>query len=596
MSARFLLVRLILPLTALLLVSVLAFSQKSSPPPRTTTSAGAEQWDCVQHSNEFDQTLRSTLAADEGTVEFRAETTLIQVPVVVTDKNGNHIRGLTKDDFHITENGKEQKISTFEELVASTNRIATAPTQPDEYSNLAVSLSAQQPHAVSVIVIDTINTPFLDQVRGRHALIKYLADNIDTRQILALMVITSRGVYVVQGLTGDPQLLLQVLRKVSGEIPQSVDTPVDIQANAAFGEIPHQIDSSNSTNLSDMRAAVQALQDYTDTVAAQFQQARAIEMTMHGFLGIAWALSGVPGRKSIIWCTSGFPFVLSAPDVVPGIFGPLYERTINALIDNQISVYPVDVRGIMTTGEGEARQAGSISAQQMNNRTWLLWDTYHSLDEFADMTGGTAFYNTNDLSGSFKSAADDSSSYYLVGYYLDTKDNHAGWRQQKVKVNKKGVEIHARKGFFITKATVQPDFMRDYELQTALTNPVDATGVPVSLKWTDISGEGAKKKAGFVVEIPPNGVSIEGGQGSRLKLDLAVSAYRTNSKDDKPVVTIGQNVNTPVTPEQLATVRSKGIAINQNLEIAPGQYIVRLVVRDSATGKIGSVTAPLTVN
>ncbi len=132
MSPRFLLVRLILPLAALLLVSVLAFSQKPSPPPKTPTSASGGLWDSVLHSNEFNQTLNFNLAEDEGTVEFRTQTTLIQVPVVVTDKNGNHIRGLTKDDFHITENGKEQKISTFEELVASNNKIAPAPTQPDE--------------------------------------------------------------------------------------------------------------------------------------------------------------------------------------------------------------------------------------------------------------------------------------------------------------------------------------------------------------------------------------------------------------------------------------------------------------------------------
>jgi hypothetical protein len=62
------------------------------------------------------------------------------------------------------------------------------------------------------------------------------------------------------------------------------------------------------------------------------------------------------------------------------------------------------------------------------------------------------------------------------------------------------------------------------------------------------------------------------------------------------VLTQGQTVDTAVTPQQLAMVRVKGITISRNLEIGPGQYSVRLVVRDSATGKIGSVTAPLTVN
>jgi VWFA-related protein len=603
----------VLLFTGFTLASICASAQRPGSGPNTS-NAGAANWDSVEHSNTFNEVSKPTTAEDEGKVKYRSETTLIQVPVVITDKSGNHVHGLMKDNFHVTENGREQKIATFEEFVASTTKLTPAPTQPGEYSNLAVSPSAKEPRAVTVIAIDTVNTPFLDQALGRHALIKYLADNIDTSQTLALVLITSRGVHVVQGLTGDPQVLLQALKKVSGEIPQSVDTSVDIQANAVLGNIPQQnsavVAASNTNSLTAVLAAVQVVQDYADTQAAQFQQARAIDMTMHGFLGIAWALSGVPGRKSIIWCTSGFPFVLNAPDVVPGNLGPLYERTVNALLDGQISVYPVDVRGIMTRGEGDVtpgpvgdlghgisgdRRLGQQN-EKMQNRAWLISDSYQSLNEFADMTGGKAFYNTNDLAGSFKRAADDSSSYYLVGYYLDTKNNRAGWRQLKVNVDKSDVEIRARKGFFVTNATVQPDSTRDYDLQTALTSPIDGTGIPVSLKWTGISGSGDKKKANFLVEIPPNAVTIEGGQQSHLKFDVAVSAYSNSSKDSKPVLTFGQTVDTAITPQQLAQVQSKGITIAKNMDVAPGEYTVRLVVRDSVTGKVGSVTAPLTVN
>ena len=160
----------------------------------------------------------------------------------------------------------------------------------------------------------------------------------------------------------------------------------------------------------------------------------------------------------------------------------------------------------------------------MNNRMWLNSNAIQSLNEFADMTGGKAFYNTNDLAGSFKRAADDSSSYYLVGYYLDTKNNHAGWRQLKVGVDKQDVEVRARKGFFVTRATVDPDSTRDYDLRAALTSPIDGTGVPVTLKWTGVSGEGEKRKASYEIQIPANGVTMEGGDQSHLNFDIAVAA------------------------------------------------------------------------
>jgi VWFA-related protein len=575
----------------LILVSASASSQ---PPP------GGGSWDAVAHSAEFGHVVKPTTAEDEGRVTFRSQTILIEVPVVITDKNGNHIHGLSRSDFRVLENGKEQKIATFEEKVSTNAKIPQSPAQPGEFSNLTVS--EQQPRAVTVIAIDTVNTPYLDQAIGRHELIKFLANNIDTSQVLALMIMTSHGVKVVQGLTGDPGQLAQVLKKVSGEMPQNQATSLDNQANAALGDIPVVRDSSSSTSVAVMMAQVQAMQDYADTMAGQFQQTRAIEMTMNSFLKIAWALSGVPGRKSIIWASSGFPFVITSPDVVPGSLGPLYERTMKALTDGQISVYPVDVRGITTRGEGEATpgplfsRGQGPSVHQMNNRSWLESNTIQSLNEFAEMTGGKAFYNSNDLAGSFKRAADDSSSYYLVGYYLDTKNNHAGWRQLKVGVDKKDTEVRARKGFFVTKATIDADSTRDYDLHTALTSPIEATGVPVTLKWTGISGEGDKKKAAFLIQIPPNGVTLEGGEQARLSFDVAVTAYRINGKTDQPVLTLAQKVDTAVSPQQLAMVRAKGVSVSKDLALGPGEYAVRLVVRDSATGKIGSVTAPLTVN
>jgi VWFA-related protein len=446
-----------------------------------------------------------------------------------------------------------------------------------------------------------VNTPYLDQAIGRHELVKYLANNIDTSQVLALMIMTSHGVKVLQGLSGDPEQLAEVLKKVSGEMPQNQTTSIDNQANAALGTIPVIPDIGPSVSVGVSLAAVQAFQDYADTMAGQYQQARAIEITLKSFTGIAWSLSGVPGRKSILWLTSGFPFVISAPDVVPGSLGPLYERMMKALTDGQISVYPVDVRGITTRwGEGEAKPtsaalpSSSPSVALMNNRSWLIADTYQSLDEIADMTGGKAFYNSNDLAGSFKRSADDASSYYLIGYYLDTKNNRAGWRTLKVGVRGKDVEVPARKGFFVTKATIQPQITRDYDLQAALTSPIEATGVPVTLKWTGISGEGDKKKAAFLVQIPANGVSIEGGD--RLNFDVMVTAYQLHGNNDKPVLSFGQTVDTALTPQQLPTVQQSGITVSKAMDIAPGQCAVRLVVRDSATGKIGSVTAPLTVN
>jgi VWFA-related protein len=530
-------------------------------------------------------------ANDEGKLEFRTQTILVQVPVVVTDKSGSHIHGLTKDDFRLTENGKEQSVSTFEEMVATTGKLPAPTLKPGQFANL--TLSEDKPRTVTVIALDTVNTPFLDQTYGRRELVKYLSRSLDSGQVLALMIITSHGLQVVQSLTGDPEQLQQILKKTSGELPAMDGLDVDAQADAAAGDIP---DVPGASLSADPEATMQAFIERGDAIVSQYQQQNAIETTMNAFLGIAWSLSGVPGRKSLIWATGGFPFTLRGPDAVPnGYLSTLYERTMAALSEAQISVYPVDVRGLVTANPiGEASRSGVPTARQINNRAWLQQSSIDSLNEFADMTGGKAFYNTNDLAASFKRAADDASSYYLLGYYLDVHNDHAGWRQLKVKVDKKDTEVRARKGIFVTNATVHAQLSKNSDMNYALTTPVEGTGVPITVEWAGVVGEGEKKKVVFTARMPPNGLTIDPATQNKIDFEFATLAWK--DKDSKPASSTAQNFSKVLPDAQLASIRANGVSFKNSIELAPGKYTVRFVVRDNFTGKVGSVTAPLTVN
>jgi len=538
----------------------------------------------------------SNTADQEGKIKFRSQAILIQVPVVVTDKYGNHIHGLTKEDFHVFENGKERKVAAFEEIVTTNRQLNEVAPEKGEFSNL--TLSDAQPRTITVIALDTINTPFLDQYTGRRALFRYLADNLDSGQVLALMVMTSHGLKVVQGLTSDRDQLVQMLKKASGEAPSVHASGPDTQANAAVGDIPDL--RSAQSDIGHPLAAAEAFIAYGDALAASFQQPKALEETLNSFLEIAWSLSGVPGRKSLIWATGGFPFEILSPAQLPGsgYLAPLYERTMQALAAAQISVYPVDVRGLVETSSAAVDSSSALTfANQVHNRAWFQQSTIETLNEFADMTGGRAFYNTNDLVSSFKRAAADASSYYLAAYYLDTHNNNSGWRQLKVIVDKKGAEVRAREGFFVTNATMNPDVTRSSDLTNALSSPIEGTGVPLSVKWVGTSGEGAKKKTEFIVHMPAGAVSIEASNGqNRLNFDFAAAAYLNNNQTGKAAITTSKTVTPSVPDAQMASLRAKGIDMKNALELGPGQYTVRVVIRDNVTGKIGSVTAPLTVN
>lgn len=538
-------------------------------------------------------------AEEEGPVEFRSETILVEVPAVVTDKSGGHVHGLGRDDFQVLENGKEQKIASFEEIEAARTALSVPALKNGEFSNLLAT--GEAPRTITVIALDTVNTPFLDQAYGRKQIIRYLAENVKPDQVLGLVAITSKGLKVLHDLTADPKALVEALKKLNGEIPALQGTDVDTLATAASADVVAP-PIAPATPGSDPEEALQDFILYGNAAIARMQQDRAIETTMRGFLDIAWSLSGVPGRKALVWATSGFPFYIDQPSAVPaGYLAPLYEQTMQALNDAQISVYPVDVRGLVNYSSasdvtyaprGSAALSGPAFANSLAARAWLQNSTLDSLRDFAAMTGGTAFYNSNDIAGGIGRAADDSSSYYLLGYYLDTSNTKSGWRKLKVKMRKHDLEVRARNGFFVTNATVNPMVSRQTDMQLAVNSPFDSTGLGVTVHWRASSPDGDKKRVGFTISLPPDAITVGHGEKAGFDLDVFFVAI----KNGVAANSLSQTIRGTPTPETLAKLRADGLAYKSSLELPPGQYTVRFVVRDNLSGRLGSVSAPLTVN
>jgi len=155
------------------------------------------------------------------------------------------------------------------------------------------------------------------------------------------------------------------------------------------------------------------------------------------------------------------------------------------------------------------------------------------------------------------------------------------------------VEIRSRNGFFVTNATMNPLISRDRDLGNALHSPIEGTGVPVTVQWLSVSAEGDKKKAVFMAHMPAGSLSFDPAGRDQLNFDFAALAYDKNGKEAGQA---SQRFTKPVPESQIASVRANGLNFRNALELGPGKYTVRFVVRDNITGKVGSVTAPLTVN
>jgi VWFA-related protein len=576
--------------SSILLASVCGLAQSGGQPdPWSGASAGVSGVLGVPLNAPSADVQPGSRRADEGKVlEFKSQTTLVEVPAVVTDKSGGHIHNLTKADFRVTEDGKEQRIASFEEITPATDRLIFHASPPGTVSNL--HLEGQQPHSVSVIVLDTVNTPFLDQAYARGQLIKYLADHLDSTHVLGLMVINSKGLKVLSDLTTDPAVLIATLRKVGGEVSAMESFQTDSQALAATGSPPNGLLGGISPG-ADPEAVFRKFILKEDAVEGTYQQARAIETTLRAFLSIAWSLSGVPGRKSVVWATGSFPFYLDTFAAVPGdnALRALYERAMKALNDANISVYPLDVRGLLSDPTYFGNNTGSMLPE---DATSLLQNsTLTSLKNFARMTGGHAYYGNNDLANALKHAAEDSSSYYLLGYYLDSHNNRPGWRKLQVAVSRKDADVGARAGFLVTSASVNPEVTHKADVEFALGSPFESTGIAVTEQWLGESPDGSKKKVGFALQVPATGLINEADK-NRFDVEFVARATKKGVTAD----TVGQTIKGMLPANALAKIKADGIFYRNTFDLAPGEYQVRFVVRDNLSGRIGSVIVPLTVN
>jgi VWFA-related protein len=125
----------------------------------------------------------------------------------------------------------------------------------------------------------------------------------------------------------------------------------------------------------------------------RFERGRAIETTLQSFLAIAHAYRGVPGRKALVWFTGAFPFSADALDFVPGPhLGPLYERALQALVEANVAVYPVDARGLLSADRLPVGSSPAAMAVRMTQS-----ETIGTMQTIASLTGGRAFYNRNDV-------------------------------------------------------------------------------------------------------------------------------------------------------------------------------------------------------
>ncbi|HXM41324.1 MAG TPA: VWA domain-containing protein [Bryobacteraceae bacterium] len=505
---------------------------------------------------------------------IRTTTRLVQINVIAT-KGGAPVPGLKKEDFQVFDNGKRQEIRQFSEETRAMLPSASAPLPQGTFTNQLEQRSGT-PAAVTAILLDGVNTRFSDQTAARKQVVQFLKQ-IQPEDRIAIYTLDSRGLRVLHDYTTDSSDLVAKLAKYQGDIAPDVTG-----GSALIDPLGGWLGSGG------------------DSYERAFFLNDRILQTLHAIEYIAQNLAPLPGRKNLIWVSSAFPLQVgffgsgggggggraggggrSGPTgMSPSSFPRQQQtwtadaaKTIRALNDANLAIYPVDARGLVAS-----------ASSRVSSRVYVNQST---MEELASRTGGRAFTNTNDIAGAIRTAVEDSAVTYTLGFYPQNDKFDNSFHNLKVKlVDFPHLDLRYRKGYVDQSTPPQDEGLRRQALRDAVLSPMDANGI-------GLRADVHQTSAGFdlTLRVDPKSILLD-PQGGRWagKLDLLfvekdAHGAQTYGVDDTMALELKQ--------QSYDRIQKEGLVYHRVLPATGQASEIRVVVRDTSTGAVGSITAPL---
>jgi VWFA-related protein len=568
---------------------------------------------------------------DSGMV-LRVTTRMVLVDTVVLDKAGNPVKGLKADDFTVTEGGVRQRIAAFSERISESAKPAPLPVLPPHVTTnrpVVTHMNAQD-STVAVLLLDGLNTPPQNQIFVKRQMLKFLARQYDPNTKLAVLVLTNK-LTVLQDFTQDPLLLRAALDRYVAETPALARSGGEIDGASAASLAPPTVNlppqATGGPNSSgpdpDLPATLAAggssssiqediayLMDRFERESENFSRDTRISATLAALEQIARFMSGQSGRKVLLWFSTGFPFsvVGDSPSSMETErdYGDQIRRTINLLNDAHVATYTIDAGGLAPDSIGDPSLTGRNSTpyssegnvklgmaanRAMSAEVFQRFSTHDALETIARDTGGS-YFNGNDLDDAIRSALNESSSYYMLGYYPTSKKWDGKFRNIKLQVDRPGTQLRYRRGYF----AVNPADWRKDNGERTLTTALTANSLPSTEVTFMARALPPQPDSDTVVEfaIDPSTVSfqIEAGNLHHCTLQLEVQAF---TPDGKRIKTEVQAAEALLPQPRYEQVSKQALPMQVPIQLAPGKYILRLGVRDNNTGLFGTADLALEV-
>jgi VWFA-related protein len=496
---------------------------------------------------------------------LRSTTRLVQVEVVVRDSSGKPVPGLTKDDFEVLEDKKPQPIQFFADYRREKPALAELP--PGMVSNRPEVTGPSR--GVTVILVDSLNTGWAARARAYENLVKFLK-GADPDDRVALYTL-GHQFKVFHDFTGDAGALLKRIEAMGNPTLAAIgeETPLD-QIIPEGAELLKWAGAREDS----VRLIARATATF-DTLTA-----------------IANHLGSTPGWKSLIWISGGFPMQTGMDRSTSATrwrgnrtttgefrsFDAEFDRAIKALTNSNVAVYPIDPIGLQVSPEFDAAVRVPGSGQP-----WQ--ETGSMFRQVARRTGGKAYTDLNDILGSLKDVTEGAQSSYSLAYYAPNPRDDGKYRRITVRVKRRGLTASHREGYFALAADDIRQTDPAQALLAAARDPLDSSVIGIDAQLRSAA-------AGPRVLARIHAAELISPTGSGFVVEATTGVYQFD-REGRQTGAFTDKISFHCTPTQAAQVSQFGISYDRAIAVHPEAVRVRLVVRSSRTGALGSITLPV---
>jgi len=522
------------------------------------------------------------------------------VDAVVLDSRGEPVEGLSQDDFVVKEDGNTQSVRQFE-------AVALPESKPSRTVSSSFVSTNLQPRAGRrtrsfVILFDDAQLSKPNAGKARDAVARFLRDGLRDDDEVTL-VSSATGAWWSARLGEGRDDLIALLDRLHGQ--RAVDTSssymsdfeamriyvnrdqrLGAEVTRRFAENGVIVDPGNAN-------ALQAANELGIGEGHPMVRAKAAEAymnvrvrnqaTLHALERVADALAQGKGRKSVILVSDGFVHDPSLPE---------FRDAVRALNRANSSVYFLDARGLTGSSEFASAEFGrALLEQDVSSTLSRVAMETEGAESVAIDTGGLSLRNPNDLEGEMERVARESRSYYLLGYASRNTARDGKFRKIEVSVRRPGLTVRARSGYYAPsdapRAPAKPGEL-DPRVREALDSPFLADGIPLRMAAYVFGPAASGKDSVLVVaEADPDGIAPGSPDGP---LDATLDSYLVVAARDGGVrIPVEKQISLSLPASARARVRQAWLPIFRDLELPPGTYQARLLLRDQKTGRVGTV-------